>query len=98
MRAMQFQEADRAALVAERDEVLAENAQAARQLPQRVGQDDRLPEAAQIFAAGRARPDSGQLLVFRRPLAMVVAAVGLRQKRRSLSHDVPPSGCPNLAA
>jgi hypothetical protein len=94
MRAMQSQEADRAALVAERDEVLAEDAQPARQLGQLARQDDRLPEAAQILAAGRARTDSGQFLVLRRPLAMVIAAVGPGQKRRSLGHDVPPSRCP----
>ncbi len=94
MRAMQFQEADRTALVTKRYKILAENSQSARQLAEFTGQDDRLPEAPQIFAAGRAWPDAGQLFVFSRPLAMVIAAVGLGQKRRSIGHDVSPPRCP----
>src|SRR5438105_15115752 len=88
MRAVQFQQADRARSVAERDEVLAEDAQAARQIAQFAGQNHRLPEAPQIFAAWRVRPDPGQFLVFGRPLAMLIGAEGGVQKRRSRSHDV----------
>jgi len=87
MGAMQFQEADAAAPVAVGDEVLAEDADAPRQVAQFAGEDDRLPEAPQIFPARRPRPDAGQLLVIRRPLAVVISAVGGIQKRRSPSHD-----------
>ena len=86
MRAMQLQQADRAAPVAERDEVLAQYAQPPRQVTQFVGENDRLPKAAQIFAAGRARPDAGQLVVFGRPLAVVIGAVGGVEKRNPVSH------------
>src|ERR1700730_14834815 len=90
MRAIKLQEADRTRLVAERDEVLAEDAQAPRQLAQFAGEDDRLPEAPQIFPARLARPDPGQLMILGRPLAMVIGAVGGAQKRRSLSHALAP--------
>ena len=91
VRAMQFKEADGAALVAKRNQVFAENPQPPRQLAEFAGEDDRLPEAPQIFAARGTRPDAGQLLVLRRSLAMVIGAVGLIQKRRSLGHYVSPS-------
>ncbi len=80
MRAMQFEETDRAAAIAERDEILAHDAQPPRQVAQFLGQNDRLPEAPQIFAAGRARADPRQLLVLRRPLAMMVCAIGHTKK------------------
>ena len=86
MRAVQFKEADGAALVAKRHQILAENAQPPRQLAEFAGEDDRLPKAPQIFAARGARPDAGQLLVLPRSLAMVIGAVGDIQKRRSLGH------------
>src|SRR5439155_9971414 len=76
MRAMQFEETDGAGSVAERDEVLTENAQPPRDLAQFAGEDDRVPKAPQIFAAWRPRPDTGQFLVHRRALAMVIGAVG----------------------
>jgi hypothetical protein len=66
VRAIRFQKADGAALVAEHDEVLAKDAQAAGQVLLLVAKDDRLPEASQVFAAGRVRPDASQFLVFRR--------------------------------
>src|SRR5439155_13843 len=53
MRAMQFEETDGAGFVAERNEVLAENAQAPRDLAQFAGKDDRLPKAPQIEAVDR---------------------------------------------
>ncbi len=77
MRAMQFEEADRAALVAKRDQVLAEDAQPPRHRAQFARQDHRLPEAPQIFAARRPRPNPGQFLVHRRPLAMMIGAIGV---------------------
>ena len=86
MRAMQFQQPDLAALVAKGDEVLAEDAQPPRHLAQLRGLDDRLPEPPQIFAAGRARADPGQFLVYRRTIAMVIGAVGTVQKGCSFRH------------
>ena len=80
MRAMQFQQADGAALVAEGDEILAQNAQPPGHFAQFGGLDHRLPKAPQIFAARRARPDPGQFLVYRRALAMVIGAVGAVKK------------------
>ena len=66
MRTVRLQQADGAALVTESDEVLAEDAQAAWQIAEFAGEDDRLPEASQIFAAWRAWPDARELLVFLR--------------------------------
>jgi len=45
VRAVQFEEPNSAALGAERDEILAHDAQSPRQIAQILGQDDRLPEA-----------------------------------------------------
>ena len=65
MRAMQLQQADGAALVAEHDEVLAEDLDPQRQIVQLVGETDRLPEAAQIFAARRAGANMGEFRISR---------------------------------
>src|SRR5262249_50238849 len=59
--AVQLQQPDGAAPVAERHELLPQDLDAVRQIPQLVGEADRLPEAAQIFAARRARADMGEL-------------------------------------
>ena len=72
--------------------------QATRQFAQLAGEDDRLPEAPQIFPARRPRPDPGQFCVFRRPLAVMVGSVGGIQERRSLSHDVSPRCLPATCA
>jgi hypothetical protein len=45
------------------------------QVLQFTGEADRLPEAAQIFAAGRIGADMGEFCVFIGYLAMEVAAV-----------------------
>src|SRR5271170_2349129 len=90
MRAMQLEKANRAAAVAEGDEILAHDAQPPRQVAQLLGQDDRLPEAAQVLAAGRARSDAGELFIISRPLAMMVRAIGCAQKWCSLCHGIPP--------
>lgn len=63
---MQFQQANGVTLVAEGDDVFA----------QLTGENDWLPELPQVFPAWCARSNPGQLLVFRRSLAMVVGAVG----------------------
>src|SRR5262245_53215759 len=76
MRAMQFQQSNLAPLVAERDEILPENANSPRQLAQFAGEDDRLPKAAEIFSTRRVRPDAGQFRVIDWSLAMVVSTIG----------------------
>src|SRR5438132_5409307 len=90
MRTVELEQAHRAAAVAESHEILAHDAQAARQVPQFLGQDDRLPIPPQILTAERAWPDSGELLVSRRPLAVVVRAEGVAQKCCFLCHGIPP--------
>ena len=75
MRAMQLQQPDVAAPVAERDQFLAEDPDPHRQVLQLVGEADRLPEAAHIFAARRIRTDMGEFAVLGRHVAVMVAAV-----------------------
>jgi hypothetical protein len=86
MRAVQLQQANRPAAVAKGDEVLAQYTQSPREVIQLAGQNDRLPKTPHIFTAWRARPDAGQLLVFRRPLAVVIGAVGCIEKRHPFGH------------
>src|SRR5262252_5473215 len=94
MRAVQLQQAQRAATIAKGDEILAEDAQPPGQIAQFLGEDDRLPKAAQILAAWRARPDAGELFVRRGALAMMIRAVGGVQKWCSCQHRVrPPARC-----
>jgi len=90
--AVQFKETDGAVLVAECDEILAQDAQPFWQIAQILGEDHRLPEAPQILAAGSARSDPAQLLILGRSLAVVVGAEGGVQKRRSrcYCHRVSP--------
>src|SRR5580704_11631440 len=90
MRAVQLQEADRAAAVAKRDEVLAEDPELERQVFQLVRIADRLPEAAHVFAAGRVRADTRQLCIFRGHLAVVVSAVARLEERGPGCHRAPP--------
>ncbi len=66
MRTMQFQQARGAALVTERNQILAEDLDPIWQVAQFVGKADRLPKAAQIFAARRARADTGEFRIFLR--------------------------------
>ena len=60
MRTMQLQQANGAAQVAKRDQLFAENPDPLRKVAEFVGEADRLPEAAQIFAARRAGADMGE--------------------------------------
>ena len=90
MRAVQLDQSDLAAAVAKRDEVLAEDFKPLRHVAELVRDDYRLPEPPQVFAARRARPDAGQLIIRRRQAAVVISAVGLVQKRRSFGHWAPP--------
>ena len=80
MRAMQFQQPDRAASVAKGDQVFPQDPQPSRDLSKLGGLDDGLPETSQIFTARGARADSGQLLVFRRTFAVVISAIAAVQK------------------
>ena len=64
MRAMQFEQTDIAAAVAENHQLLAEDLDALRQVPEIVGKADRLPKAAQVFAARRVGADMGEFCVF----------------------------------
>src|SRR5205085_11609750 len=63
MRAMRVERADSALLVAEQDDLLAEQLLLARQIFQLLGEADRLPIAAQEFAHRAARLDEGQLVI-----------------------------------
>ena len=90
MRAMQFQQAGGAALVAKCDQILAEDLDPIWQVAQFVGKADRLPKAAQIFAARRARADMGEFRIFFRNIAVEVAAIPRLQERGSGRHDKPP--------
>src|SRR5215475_12349415 len=90
VRTVQFQEADRAVLAAESDQVFAENPQAARHLAEFFRRYDRVPETAEIFTARGPGSDAGQFVVRQRLLAVVVGAESLVQKGRSLDHGFPP--------
>src|SRR5690242_18800378 len=84
--AMKLQQSDRPAAVAEGDEILPQDAQPTRQVAQLLRQHNRLPKMAHIFAARRSRPDARELLVLRRPLAVVVGAVSRAEQRNPVSH------------
>src|ERR1051325_5532006 len=90
MRAVQFQETDRAALIAERDQILAQDPDPQRQIAEIVGETYRLPEAAHIFAARRIRPDMGELGILLRHRAVVIAAKTRLQEGCPVRHPVPP--------
>src|SRR3954463_244080 len=66
MRAMRLERADPALLVAEQDDLLAEELFLARQVLELVGKADRLPITAQEFAHRAARLDAGQFVIGRR--------------------------------
>src|SRR5436309_10850880 len=63
MRAMRVERADSALLVAEQDDLLAEQLFLARQIFQLLGEADRLPITTQEFAHRAARLDAGQLVI-----------------------------------
>src|SRR5205085_12278716 len=80
MRAMRVERADSALLVAEQDDLLAEQLFLARQIFQLLGEADRLPITAQEFAHRAARLDTGQLVIGWRGLPSI-----------SRFHRLPPS-------
>src|SRR5207237_6109535 len=63
MRAVQFQQTDRAALVAKRDQILTQDPDPQREIAEFIGETYRLPEAAHVFAARRIRPDMGEFSI-----------------------------------
>jgi hypothetical protein len=69
-------EADVSFAVAEENEILAQESNGLGQVLKGLGKAHRLPEAAEILAARRSRPDVGQLLVFLRHVPAVVPAKG----------------------
>ena len=90
VRAVLLQEPDAPAEVAEGDQVLAQQAHGQGQLAEIVGMQERVPEAAQILAAGRAGADPHQAVVARRRHRLMIGAVGLGQEtsRLRLIHRV----------
>ena len=82
MRAVELQEANLSAAVAKENEVLAQDADALCQILQLGAQADRMPVAAKVFTARRSRADLRQLKVRSGHLAVVVAAIGLRDRLR----------------
>src|SRR4051812_46171609 len=71
MRAMGFEGADPALLVAEQDDLLAEQLFLSRQILELVGQAGWLPIAAQQLAHRAALLDAGQFIIGRRGLPSV---------------------------
>src|SRR6516165_9878293 len=89
MRTMQLQQTDNAAPVAKHHQFLTEDLDPMRQVLQFVGEADRLPIAAEIFAAWCVGADMGEFCVLLGHLAMEVAAISHRQKRGSGDHGSP---------
>src|SRR5580704_8039422 len=90
MRTMQFHKTGGAAQVTKHHQFLAEDLNPMRQVLQFVGKADRLPKAAQIFAAWCVGADMGKFCVFLGHLAMEVAAKSRRQVTGSGDHRSPP--------
>src|ERR1700736_4239320 len=84
------QQTDGAAQVAKHHQFLAEDLDPMGQLLQFVGKADRLPKAAQIFAAWCVGADMGEFCVFFGHLAMEVAAISRCQVTGSGDHGSPP--------
>src|SRR6516165_6377720 len=90
MRTMQLQQTDSAAKVAKHHQFLAEDLDPMRQVLQFVGEADRLPKAAQIFAAWCVGADMREFGVFPGHLTMEVAAKSCRQETGSGDHRSRP--------
>ena len=81
MGTMEVQQPDLPALVTEADEILAQDAHAARNVAEIALERDRLPVSTQILTARRARADPRQLRVVGRDVAPVISAVGVHGQR-----------------
>ena len=90
MGTMQLQQTHGAAQVAEHHQFFAENFHSLRQITQFVGEADRLPKAAQVFAARRAGSNMGELAVLAGDVTMEVAAKSRLQEGGSGGHCGPP--------
>src|SRR6516164_8258326 len=90
MRTMQLQETDGAAPIAKHHQFLAEDFDPMGQVLQFVGEADRLPKAAQIFATRCVGADMGKFCVFLGHLAMEVTAISRRQEGGSSNHFGSP--------
>ncbi len=86
VRAVQLEQPDATAPVAEQHEILPEDPEAQRNVRQLPREGDRLPEAAEILAARRAGADPRELLVGRRDLARVIRAVRRVEDLRRFRH------------
>ena len=89
VRAVLLQEPDAPAEVAERDQILAQQAHGEGQVAEIVGMQERVPEAAQILAAGRAGADPHEAVVARRRHRLMVGAVGFGQEALRSGHREP---------
>src|SRR5438552_7818495 len=100
MRAMRLERADPALLVAEQDDLLAEELLLARQIFQLLGEAHRLPITAQEIAHRAARLDAGQLIIGWRGLPSISRFPRLSLPRRNapaVRMQTPPAGgCPRL--
>src|SRR5437762_4209141 len=85
MRAMRLERADPALLVAEQDDLLAEELLLVRQIFQLLGEADRLPITAQEFAHRAARLDAGQLVIGWRGLPSISRFHRLPPRREPVS-------------
>src|SRR2546425_6984869 len=92
MRAVQLQQPDAAATVAEQHEILAENPEAQRNVRQVAREGDRLPETAEVLATGCAGTHPRELVVGRRRLASVMGAVRRVEKLPWFDHGCVVKG------
>src|SRR5205823_14706860 len=83
--AVELEKSRASAAVAEEHQVLAHDLDALGQVagPELVGEGDRMPEAAQVLPAGRARADVGELGILGRRVAFVVRRIRLVEVHRS---------------
>src|SRR5262249_42200431 len=86
MTAVLLQQPGASALVAEQHEVLVHHLDWHRQVLERRGMRDGLPEAAQILAARRARTGVREDIVLARHGAIVIGREGFAQRRDTLGH------------
>ena len=97
VRAVAVQQADGPAALAEQDQVLAQHADQFRQVADLGGEGDRMPEAAQVFAAGRPGRHMGHLDVLAPGACVQIAAVGGIGRIRPRVHGVTSTLSANAA-
>jgi hypothetical protein len=72
---MSVEQAEAPATISEKDQILTQDPKSERQIPQLRRYGDRMPESAQILAAGRAWSDLRELPILHRDLGLIVPAV-----------------------